>query len=57
MKKLIILAVAALIMVACNSKQETNNTDNMKQKLTLTQEWDNLQKTFETGKRMAESIM
>ncbi len=36
----LILAVAALMMAACNSKQETNNTDNMKQELTLTQEWD-----------------
>ena len=36
----LILAAAALMMVACNSKQETNNTDNMKQELSLTQEWD-----------------
>ena len=36
----LILAVVTLMMAACNSKQETNNTDNMKQELTLTQEWD-----------------
>ena len=36
----LILAAAALMMVACNSRQETNNIDNMKQELTLTQEWD-----------------
>ena len=40
MKKLILFAVAALMMVACGNKQETNKTDNMKQELTLTQEWD-----------------
>ena len=36
----ILLAVVALMMAACNNKQETKNTDNMKQELTLTQEWD-----------------
>ena len=40
MKKVILLAAAALMMVACGNKQETKNTDNMKQELTLTQEWD-----------------
>ena len=36
----LILAVAALMMVACGNKQQTHKTDNMKQELTLTQEWD-----------------
>ena len=36
----LILAAAALMMVACGNKQETNKTDNMKQELVLTQEWD-----------------
>ena len=36
----LIFVAAALMMVACGNKQETKNTDNMKQKLTLTQEWD-----------------
>ncbi len=40
MKKLILFAVAALMMAACGNKQQTSNTDNMKQELTLTQEWD-----------------
>ena len=40
MKKLILFAVAALMMAACGNKQQTNKTDNMKQELTLTQEWD-----------------
>lgn len=40
MKKLIILAVAALILAACNNKQETKNNENMKQELNLTKEWD-----------------
>ena len=40
MKKLIILALAALTLSACGNKQETNNRDNMKQELNLTQEWD-----------------
>ncbi len=40
MKKVILLTAAALMMVACNSKQDTNKTDNMKQQLVLTQEWD-----------------
>ena len=40
MKKLIILALAALTLAACGNKQETNNNDNMKQELNLTQEWD-----------------
>ncbi|MBR3987465.1 MAG: alpha/beta hydrolase [Bacteroidales bacterium] len=34
------MIVATLALAACNSKQETNNADNMKQELTLTQEWD-----------------
>ena len=40
MKKLILLALAALTLAACVNKQETKNNDNMKQELTLTQEWD-----------------
>ena len=36
----LILAAAALMMAACGNKQETNSTDNMKQDLSLTQEWD-----------------
>ena len=32
--------MATLALTACNNNQETKNTDNMKQKLTLTQEWD-----------------
>ncbi len=28
------------MLAACNSRQESNNTDNMKQELVLTQEWD-----------------
>ena len=40
MKKLIILALAALTLAACGNKQETKNNDNMKQELNLTQEWD-----------------
>jgi len=36
----LILAAAALMMVACNNNQEIKNTDNMKQQLVLTQEWD-----------------
>ena len=40
MKKLILLALAALILAACGNKQETKNNENMKQELTLTQEWD-----------------
>ena len=40
MKKLIILALAALTLAACGNKQETKNNENMKQELNLTQEWD-----------------
>ena len=40
MKKVIFLAVAALMMTACSNNQETKHTDNMKQQLVLTQEWD-----------------
>ena len=40
MKKLILIALAALTLAACNNKQETKNTNNMKQELNLTQEWD-----------------
>ena len=40
MKKLILLALAALTLAACGNKQETKNNENMKQELTLTQEWD-----------------
>ena len=36
----LILAVAALMMTACSNNQETKHTDNMKQQLVLTQEWD-----------------
>ncbi len=32
--------VAALTLAACGNKHETNNKDNMKQELNLTQEWD-----------------
>ena len=32
--------VAALTLAACVNKQETKNNDNMKQELTITQEWD-----------------
>lgn len=32
--------VAALILAACGNEQETNNNENMKQELNLTQEWD-----------------
>ena len=32
--------MATLALTACNNNQETNNTENMKQELTLTQEWD-----------------
>ncbi len=40
MKKLILIAAAALVMAACSNKQETKNNENMKQELNLTQEWD-----------------
>ena len=40
MKKPILFAVVALMMTACNNNQEIKNTDNMKQQLVLTQEWD-----------------
>ena len=40
MKKLILFALAALTLAACNNKQETKNNENMKQELNLTQEWD-----------------
>jgi len=40
MKKLILLALAALTLAACGNKQETKNNENMKQELNLTQEWD-----------------
>jgi Hydrolases of the alpha/beta superfamily len=40
MKKLILLVLAALSLAACGNKQETKNNENMKQELTLTQEWD-----------------
>ena len=44
MKHKILLAtgiiMASLALTACNNNQEIKNTDNMKQKLTLTQEWD-----------------
>jgi hypothetical protein len=40
MKKLILLALAALTLTACGNKQETKNNENMKQELNLTQEWD-----------------
>ena len=32
--------MATLALTACNNNQETKNTDNMKQQLVLTQEWD-----------------
>ena len=34
------IIVATLALTACNNNQETKNTDNMKQQLVLTQEWD-----------------
>nr|MCR4873028.1 alpha/beta hydrolase [Bacteroidales bacterium] len=40
MKKLILFALAALTLAACGKKQGTKNNENMKQELTLTQEWD-----------------
>ena len=40
MKKIILIAAAALVMAACSNKQETKNNENMKQELNLTQEWD-----------------
>ena len=36
----LIFAAAVVMMVACNNNQDTNKTDNMKQELVLTQEWD-----------------
>lgn len=40
MNRLITILAATLLLAACGNKQETENTDNMKQELTLTQEWD-----------------
>jgi len=40
MKKIILIAAAALVMAACGNKQETKNNENMKQELNLTKEWD-----------------
>ena len=40
MKKLIILALAALMLAACGNKNQEPKQDNMKQELTLTQGWD-----------------
>ena len=37
------MVCALVVMTACGNKQETKNNENMKQELTLTQEWD---KTF-----------
>ena len=34
------MVCALVVMAACGNKQETNNRDNMKQELNLTQEWD-----------------
>jgi len=39
-REIIIFILAALTLAACGNKQETNNKDNMKQELNLTQEWD-----------------
>ena len=39
-REIIIFILAALTLAACGNKQETKNNDNMKQELTLTQEWD-----------------
>ena len=36
----LIFAAAVVMMTACNNNQDTNKTDNMKQELVLTQEWD-----------------
>ena len=52
MKKLIILAVAALTLAACNNKQETKNMNSMMQKLNLTQEWD---KVFPLSDKVSHS--
>ena len=40
MRKVALLAVAALMIAACGNKNQEPKQDNMKQELTLTQEWD-----------------
>ena len=50
MKKLILIAVAALISAACTNRQEIKNNENMKQELNLTQEWD---KVFPLSKKVS----
>jgi hypothetical protein len=40
MRKTVLLAIAALMLVACGNKNQEPKQDNMKQELTLTQEWD-----------------
>ena len=39
MKKVLLMAIAAGVLTACNSNKQTTDND-MKQELTLTQEWD-----------------
>jgi hypothetical protein len=40
MKRIALMALMAIIVTSCNPKQEIKTQDNMKQELTLTQEWD-----------------
>ena len=40
MRKVALLAIAALMLAACGNKNQEPKQDNMKQELTLTQEWD-----------------
>ena len=40
MRKVALLAVAALMLAACGNKNQEQKQDNMNQELTLTQEWD-----------------
>jgi len=40
MRKVALLVVAALMLAACGNKNQEPKQDNMKQELTLTQEWD-----------------
>ena len=39
MKKVILMALAVVVLTACNSNKQTTDND-MKQELTLTQDWD-----------------
>ena len=40
MRKIALLAVVTLMFAACGNKNQEQKQDNMKQELTLTQEWD-----------------